>query len=253
MLLPPWLFYTVCWHIMMYRCMSVQAFGVAKPMASEIRSKSRRRVALTNDLYDESMTANQHNIVHKVVEYSQAKLTSSLNNDEIRTDSIRLGDKATEYSLPKSILRSTNDLLCDEPLTASIRRVEGATERSHIKPSGDTTRHSKKNNTKLLFKIKKFLKAGRADIYRIIHSSFGIASLVIGTNHLINIGFLRNFLEPLSRSSIILTGSIHCMCGVFGVRRLKLNNKKEAARNAMFWPTMLQNIWFFTASLTEWG
>jgi len=223
-------------------------------MATKIINTSRRRVTRTNDLlYDETMTANQHIIEDKATELSQSKVTNSPACDENYTGSKQSINEATEYSLPQSTARSTSDLLCDEPLTASIRKVDGATKYSHIKPSGDTVSHSKKSNTLLKSKIQKFAKAGRADVYRIIHSSFGIASLVIGSNHLLNIGFLRNFLEPLSRSCIILTGSIHSMCGMFGVRRLKLNNKKEAARNAMFWPTMLQNIWFFTASLTEWG
>jgi len=135
----------------------------------------------------------------------------------------------------------------------SKRTLDQVTVSSQTRISGITKSRPKNSNAKLKAKVQKFMKAGRADIYRIIHSSLGIASLVIGSSHLFHIAFLHDFLAPITGAGIFLTGSVHCMCGIFGVRRLKLNNKKEAARNAMFWPTMLQNLWFFAASLTEWG
>lgn len=138
-------------------------------------------------------------------------------------------------------------------VNASKRTVDQVIVSSQTKPLSNTKGQSKKSNAELKPKIQKFIKAGRADIYRIIHSSLGIASLVIGSNHLFHITVLHDFLKPITGAGILLTGSVHCMCAMFGVRRLKLNNKKEAARNAMFWPAMLQNLWFFVASLTEWG
>lgn len=183
-------------------------------------------------------------------------------NSRLRVASATTAEWSADDLLHKIIIESKN--ITNAVIAADLSEMKciedppGRSKKIHVITNGATVAKlsqskQKKNNVRLNSKIRKFVKAGRVDIYRIMHSSFGIASLLIGTSHLLNIAFIHNFSEPISQSRTIFTGSIHCICGLFGVRRLPLKNKKEAARNAMFWPAMLQNVWLFAASLTEWG
>mmetsp|Transcript_20732 Transcript_20732/g.21021 ORF Transcript_20732/g.21021 Transcript_20732/m.21021 type:complete len:247 (+) Transcript_20732:1-741(+) len=102
-------------------------------------------------------------------------------------------------------------------------------------------------------KIQSFLKAGAKDLFRILHSSIGTASLLVGLHHMVHILILHGFCDSIKKSTIVFTGILHALVGVFGVRRLNFRNEREAARNAMFWPAPIQNSWLASASVTEWG
>jgi len=103
-------------------------------------------------------------------------------------------------------------------------------------------------------KIKKFAKAGMKNIPRIIHSLVGLSSIVIGFHHMVHVLITSSFTNAdITISTIIGTGLVHTCTGLFGVRRLNFKNKKEAARNAMFWPAPIQGLWLASVSLSEWG
>ena len=102
-------------------------------------------------------------------------------------------------------------------------------------------------------KIRRFLKAGSANIFRMTHSFVGIGSLLFGFHHLLDVAFLNTFMKPLEISDVFMNGSVHVVVGLFGIRRLDLNSEYNAGRNAMIWPVPIQNLWLVAASLTEWG
>jgi len=103
-------------------------------------------------------------------------------------------------------------------------------------------------------KIRKFAKAGMKNIPRIIHSLVGLSSIVIGFHHMVHVLITSSFTNAdITISTIIGTGLVHTCTGLFGVRRLNFKNKKEAARNAMFWPAPIQGLWLASVSLSEWG
>merc|ERR1740124_2122110 len=104
----------------------------------------------------------------------------------------------------------------------SKRTLDQVTVSSQTRISGITKSRSKNSNAKLKAKVQKFMKAGRADIYRIIHSSLGIASLVIGSSHLFHIAFLHDFLANNASESMVFRCIINGMgaritCPVFHV------------------------------------
>lgn len=103
-------------------------------------------------------------------------------------------------------------------------------------------------------KIRQFFKAGTLDIPRISHSIVGLSSILVGIAHVIEVLLTSSFTDAeCTVSTILCTGFIHTFAGLLGVRRLNFKNKKEAARNAMFWPAPIQSSWLASVSLTEWG
>lgn len=116
-----------------------------------------------------------------------------------------------------------------------------------------TQSNANKNHGKSVKKIRNFLKAGVSDILRIAHSTIGTLSLLIGLHHMVDILLIKTFSEAITVRTIICTGMLHSFVGIFGIRRLNFRQKKEAARNAMFWPAPIQGTWLTLASLCEWG
>jgi len=102
-------------------------------------------------------------------------------------------------------------------------------------------------------KVQKFLKAGVKDTIRIVHSTVGLASILVGLHHMIEVVIIKSFSDVFTARTIIWSGILHTLVGTFGIRRLHFKNKKESARNAMFWPAPIQNAWLTSVSLTEWG
>ena len=103
-------------------------------------------------------------------------------------------------------------------------------------------------------KIRNFFKAGTLDIPRISHSIVGLSSILVGLHHMFKVLLLSSFADvECTVRTILCTGCIHTFVGLLGVRRLHFKNKKEAARNAMFWPAPIQSLWLASVSLTEWG
>jgi len=99
-----------------------------------------------------------------------------------------------------------------------------------------------------------FFNAGTLDVYRISHSIIGLLSIGIGLYHMVEVLFWNSFTDTeCTIGTILFCGFVHTTTGLFGVRRLNFNNKREAARNAMFWPAPIQSLWLSTVSLTEWG
>lgn len=112
---------------------------------------------------------------------------------------------------------------------------------------------SVENRSKTGRKWKQFLKSGAKDAYRMAHSSLGLASILVGLHHMIDILIIHSFSEVFKVPTILWTGVLHVLVGLLGIRRLNFKNEGEAARNAMFWPAPIQNMWLTFASLTEWG
>ena len=100
----------------------------------------------------------------------------------------------------------------------------------------------------LVTKIRRFLKAGSADIFQKTHSFVGIGSLLFGFHHLLDVAFLHTFMKPLEISDIFMNGSVHVVVRLFEIRRLDLNSKNNAARNAVIWPVPIKNLWLIAAS-----
>jgi len=102
-------------------------------------------------------------------------------------------------------------------------------------------------------KLKGFIQSAASDKYRISHSFVGVSSLAVGFHHFYDIAVVHSFTQHLSPGMVGVTGILHTSCGMLGMRRLRFGNEKEAARNAMFWPVPLQNLWLTGAALSEWG
>ena len=102
--------------------------------------------------------------------------------------------------------------------------------------------------------VQKLLKAGTLDVPRIFHSLLGFSSILVGLHHMVEVLIISSFTDvECDLLTIILSGCVHTFAGLLGIRRLNFKNKKEAARNAMFWPAPIQSFWLASASLTEWG
>jgi len=116
-----------------------------------------------------------------------------------------------------------------------------------------TQSNANKKQVKTVRKIRNFLKAGVKDIPRIVHSTLGLLSLLVGLHHMVDILFINTFSKFIKVPTVICTGMLHGIVGLFGIRRLNFKQKKESARNAMFWPAPIQSTWLTFASLSEWG
>ncbi|KAL7525266.1 hypothetical protein ACHAWF_001281, partial [Thalassiosira exigua] len=95
------------------------------------------------------------------------------------------------------------------------------------------------------------LLAGSKNAYSLAHSMLGTSSLLVGFYQTSDV-LLHSFSQPVQSSDTVAAGAIHVAAGLFGARRLQLGNEKEVARNAMFWPIPIQNLWLTSAALTEW-
>jgi len=102
-------------------------------------------------------------------------------------------------------------------------------------------------------KVRKFVKAGFKDTIRASHSFIGLASILVGLHHMMDVVIIHKFSDVFKVPTIIWSGLLHILVGTFGIRRLNFKSEKEAARNAMFWPAPIQNAWLTSVSLSEWG
>jgi len=150
-----------------------------------------------------------------------------------------LDSKVRLQALDTSSLSYSNNFIADEFL--------------EVTPAFQAKSVQDKKWSKFEKKTKKFAKAGAVDGKRIFHSLIGMASILIGLHHMFDIAIINSFADVVKLPTIIGTGMLHVLVGLFGIRRLNFKNKKEAARNAMFWPAPFQNAWLVAASLTEWG
>ena len=97
------------------------------------------------------------------------------------------------------------------------------------------------------------MSAAQTDPYRMAHSLLGVSSLGIGLVHFVDVNFVHGFGAPMSQSTVISVSMLHSIVALLGCRRINFQSKKEAARNAMYWPAAIQNIWMAAICLTEWG
>lgn len=136
------------------------------------------------------------------------------------------------------------------PLVLSTETMGSMRHAHQAVATQDKSLHKK--NTGLPFhRLAVVAKVGSMDLKRMAHSTFGVASLLIGGAHAaqcITQGFDASILSPTDALGL---GIIHTITAAFGVTRLDMDNPKEAARNAMIWPVPIQNAWIVAATQSE--